>query len=412
MLQRLRLFKNYTQPSFFNNFTNNIDQIQLITSFKRKNIISGLMTKSMQEKQLFTADTVLGKEYRAYEKAFYGKVVMNFAGKIDLKENSSSISKMLLEGFKDVFGSLEKISKTKDLINIISGKKEITLIQHNINVLFCSKKFTYKTLEEFAGTQIDCSSYKNNDIAIQTFSEVFFIKKTLLENNVDIPYRKIFLINPDNLASLPFFYNHVECQKVLGQKNCDFVIVEIDSSTGELSRKYVDVKTHGLFSIEINHISLCPETQKDILKELNNLKVSFRKLINQINDFNHPITRFWNDVLNPIYLLSKEEINYFDKYIKIIKQLKMIRFNKDLELLNIGLSASTGKDFFFDEFYDNVLRTFLKRYDDRQMQRLFPTDCVLDESAHQMILLDFLTNYMSQETRDLVQSNLTILGIM
>lgn len=155
----------------------------LLTSFPKKNQISGLMTKSPKERILFTEESILGQEFRMYEKTLYGKVVMNFAGKFNLKENNDSMSKILMEGFTDVFGSLENITKSKTLSNIIFGKKEVTLTQHNINVFFGNKKFTYQTLQEFAGTQIDCSSYKNTEISIQVFIETFFIKKNLFNKS-------------------------------------------------------------------------------------------------------------------------------------------------------------------------------------------------------------------------------------
>lgn len=178
-------------------------------------------------------------------------------------------------------------------MKLMSGKKEITIIQHYITVVFGNIKLDYKTLVEFCGDQIDCISFNNcHEISIQTFTEAFFLKKILLkENLVEMPFIKIFLVNPDNLNAIPF-YNPLECLRLLNQKNCDALLVKTDLLTGEICVEYIDVKTHGLLSVDYKHVSIVPENLKNVLKELNDFKISYLRILKTIKDEDHPIKRF------------------------------------------------------------------------------------------------------------------------
>lgn len=96
------------KSQYYNNFSQKSKDILLLSSYKTKFYLSGLMSQDLKEKNLLKHDIdLLSIEYKTYHKFILGKVLYNFVG----KENLQNVSKaqILLNGYKNVFGFLRKI---------------------------------------------------------------------------------------------------------------------------------------------------------------------------------------------------------------------------------------------------------------------------------------------------------------
>lgn len=282
----------------------------------------------------------------------------------------------------------ESLINTKDISLYAFSKTIVTIQQHMQNIVWGSNKLPFKYLEVFCDKySIDCSSYKDTEITMQTFVEVSALKDILsLSSLKDFINLKFSIINPNNL---PLFFCVVRSRQHVAQNHGDILVSNYTGTTGFSSMFCLEIKTYTKNGIGRRTLSLFQPTKKLYQQEVNNIINSIKNLPPERK------TKEVMQLLNNIIKIKETGKSPDLIFNNIVGEVITVMFKSYFEDINFSLSMPLQEDHAFTQYYETVLKKKLEllALDEKiakKIEELYPINYKMAPESHKELIVEII----------------------
>lgn len=294
-----------------------------------------------------------------------------------VKPKQISLQTSISQGLINVFGFSQYYEITKPNLQAIMSERQLPITQHFITALWANKKIPYVILDAYAEEQINCESYNGFDINMLTFIELYFAKQLkFFMDSFKISTLKYFLVNPEGLSGLPYFFNLEFSKDQTGQQHCDLMV--LPKNHGFWLKFYVDFKSFFTFGFSHARFSMFVSNDKLLHRITNDLLVSLDKFLkSSFFEKDHPIILF----RQKLYLIKQSKKPIGEKFKEMQEALAQVMYTKEFVSLKVSFAIEVDKDVPFDLFYKQGLEAKIENLSEQTLQEilvpLFPREPLL-----------------------------------